>query len=141
VLESKVSLEFFLNCPDDAPTQIDSSRYTGIIHNQMLNLFNVLPTQRISDRRVSPTERSYPHISRHTSYYTDRNLPSASSQARPAPKPRPTQAGQALRLNRRTEKTTPKERPREERMIMEEMARSHCSIMLVHVHSFSISMP
>lgn len=53
------------------------------------------------------------------------NIPSASSQARPAPKPRPTHAGQALRLNRRTEKTTPKERPREDLMITEEMARSH----------------
>lgn len=56
------------------------------------------------------------------------NIQSASSQARPAPKPRPTQAGQARRLKRRTEKTTPKERPREDLMIMEEMARSHCRI-------------
>lgn len=35
-----------------------------------------------------------------------------SSYARPAPKPTPMNAGHALRLNRRTEKTTPKPRPR-----------------------------
>jgi hypothetical protein len=57
--------------------------------------------------------------------WVDVNIQSASSQARPAPKPRPTQAGQARRLNRRTEKTTPKDRPREDLMIIEEMARSH----------------
>ena len=49
-------------------------------------------------------------------------LPSASSHARPAPKPSPTQAGQALRLKSRTDATTPKERPSEERMRSEEMA-------------------
>lgn len=53
------------------------------------------------------------------------NILSASSQARPAPNPRPTHAGQALRLNKSTEKTTPNERPSEDLMIMEEMARSH----------------
>jgi hypothetical protein len=51
---------------------------------------------------------------------------SHSSQALPAPKPRPTHAGHALLLNRRTEKTMPKERPREERMAIEERQRSHC---------------
>jgi hypothetical protein len=50
---------------------------------------------------------------------------SHSSHARPAPKPRPTQAGQARRLNRRTEKTMPKETPRPERMSMEDRQRSH----------------
>lgn len=58
-------------------------------------------------------------------------LPSASSQALPAPKPSPTQAGHALRLKRRTEKTTPKERPRDERMRKEERAWSHCDYMVV----------
>lgn len=54
-------------------------------------------------------------------------IPSASSHARPAPNPVPNHTGQARRLNRRTEKTTPKDRPSEERMIMDEMARSHCN--------------
>lgn len=61
-----------------------------------------------------------------TGGFKQNHIPSASSHARPAPKPRPTQAGQALRLNSSTENMTPKERPREERMIMDEMARSHC---------------
>lgn len=51
-----------------------------------------------------------------------RNAASASSQARPAPTPNPTHAGHALRLNKRTEKTTPKDRPRVERMRNEEIA-------------------
>ena len=34
-------------------------------------------------------------------------------------------AGHARRLNRRTEKTTPKETPRPERMSIEERQRSH----------------
>ncbi len=59
------------------------------------------------------------------------SLPSASSQALPAPKPSPTQAGHALRLKRRTENTTPKERPRDERMRKEEMAWSHCCFVAV----------
>lgn len=50
-----------------------------------------------------------------------------SSYALPAPKPKPTNAGHARRLKRRTEKTTPKERPREERMRRDERQRSHCS--------------
>jgi len=52
---------------------------------------------------------------------------SHSSHARPAPKPNPTYAGHARRLKRRTEKTMPKERPRPERMSMEERQRSHFS--------------
>lgn len=61
-----------------------------------------------------------------TSKFLERgNIQSASSYARPAPKPRPTQAGQALRLKSRTERTTPKPRPMEERTIKDEMARSH----------------
>ena len=59
-----------------------------------------------------------------------RNLPSASSQARPAPKPSPTNAGHALRLNSRTEKMTPKERPREDRTRKDEIAWSHCGFVL-----------
>lgn len=51
------------------------------------------------------------------------------SQALPAPNPRPTHAGQALLLNNKTEKTTPKDRPREERMTMEERQRSHCKLV------------
>lgn len=57
-----------------------------------------------------------------------RNAASASSHARPAPNPRPTQAGHARRLKSRTEKMTPKERPREERMTREERAWSHCVV-------------
>lgn len=48
-----------------------------------------------------------------------------SSYARPAPKPTPTQAGHALRLKSRTEKTTPNPRPREDLMSMLERQRSH----------------
>ena len=55
-------------------------------------------------------------------------LPSASSKALPPPKPSPTQAGHALRLNSRTEKTTPKDRPRVERMRKEEIAWSHYNL-------------
>lgn len=67
-------------------------------------------------------------------------LPSASSQARPAPKPRPTQAGHALRLNKRTEKITPNDRPREERMIMEDMARSHYYFAVISDFAFGLYM-
>lgn len=55
---------------------------------------------------------------------------SHSSHALPAPKPRPTNAGHARRLNRRTEKTTPNETPRPERMSIEERQRSHCRYVL-----------
>lgn len=58
------------------------------------------------------------------------NIQSASSYARPAPKPRPTQAGQALRLKRRTERTTPNPRPIDERTIKDEMARSHYELKI-----------
>lgn len=51
---------------------------------------------------------------------------SHSSQALPAPNPKPTKAGQALRLNRRTEKMTPKEAPRVERMRRVLRQVSHC---------------
>ena len=50
---------------------------------------------------------------------------SHSSHARPAPKPNPTYAGHARRLKRRTEKTIPNDRPRPERMSIEERQRSH----------------
>lgn len=53
---------------------------------------------------------------------------SASSQALPAPKPNPTQAGHALRLNRRTEKTTPKESPKVDRIRREDIVWSHLSL-------------
>lgn len=48
-----------------------------------------------------------------------------SSYARPAPKPTPTNAGHALLLNSKTEKTTPKPRPREDLMMRLERQRSH----------------
>lgn len=51
-----------------------------------------------------------------------------SSYALPAPKPTPTKAGHALRLKRRTEKTTPKPRPREDLMMRLEKQRSHFSL-------------
>ncbi|KAF4636308.1 hypothetical protein G7Y89_g1788 [Cudoniella acicularis] len=63
------------------------------------------------------------------SLFVLRKLPLHSSYARPAPKPKPTKAGHALRLNSRTEKTTPKERPREERIRREERQRSHFIII------------
>lgn len=49
-----------------------------------------------------------------------------SSYALPAPKPAPTNAGHALRLNRRTEKTTPKPRPSVDLMSRLDRQRSHC---------------
>jgi hypothetical protein len=51
--------------------------------------------------------------------------PSHSSHARPAPNPRPTHAGHALRLKRRTEKTTPKDNPSEDLIRREERQWSH----------------
>lgn len=53
-------------------------------------------------------------------------LPSASSHALPAPKPVPNHTGHALRLKRRTEKMTPKEKPRPDRITILDKARSHC---------------
>lgn len=53
---------------------------------------------------------------------------SHSSHARPAPNPRPTHAGHARRLKRRTEKTIPNETPRPERMSIDERQRSHFSL-------------
>ena len=49
-----------------------------------------------------------------------------SSYARPAPNPAPTNAGHARRLNKSTEKTTPKPRPREDLMMALERQKSHC---------------
>lgn len=49
-----------------------------------------------------------------------------SSYARPAPNPAPTNAGHALRLNRSTEKTTPKPRPRDDLMMALDRQKSHC---------------
>jgi hypothetical protein len=89
--------------------------------------------------KFSPAEppAELPTIQNHERY-VEVNIPSDSSQARPAPKPRPTHAGQALRLNSRTEKTTPKDRPRDDLIIMEEMARSHYRIVrLAHVSDSS----
>ena len=54
------------------------------------------------------------------------HIPSASSHARPAPNPVPNQTGHALRLNRSTEKITPKEKPRVDRITRDDIARSHC---------------
>lgn len=58
------------------------------------------------------------------------NTLSHSSHARPAPNPNPAHTGHALRLNRRTEKTMPKETPRPERIRMEERQRSHFDYQL-----------
>ena len=52
-----------------------------------------------------------------------------SSYARPAPKPTPTHAGHALRLKRRTEKTTPKPRPSVDLTARLERQRSHLKIL------------
>lgn len=52
--------------------------------------------------------------------------PSASSHALPAPNPVPNQTGHALRLNSRTEKMTPNEKPRPDRITPLDNARSHC---------------
>ena len=56
-----------------------------------------------------------------------RNIPSASSQALPAPNPVPTHTGHVLRLNSSTENMTPKENPSADRTMKEEIARSHCN--------------
>jgi len=65
-------------------------------------------------------------------------IPSASSQARPAPKPVPSHTGHALRLNRSTEKITPKENPRPDRMTKEERARSHFSLSSASLTGFVV---
>ena len=52
---------------------------------------------------------------------------SHSSQARPAPKPRPTNAGHARLLNSRTEKMTPNEAPSVDRMSSVLRQWSHCN--------------
>lgn len=56
-----------------------------------------------------------------------------SSYARPAPNPAPMKAGHALRLNRRTEKTTPNPRPRVDFTRRLERQRSHCEELNVSV--------
>lgn len=105
------------------------SSYTGIIHSQTAYPSPFTDAERLSQGSHPGGRKLNFHVSKPSIFSLCSQLrlsiPSASSQARPAPKPRPTQAGQALRLNRSTEKTTPKDRPREERMIMEEIARSH----------------
>ena len=55
---------------------------------------------------------------------------SHSSQALPAPKPSPVHTGHALRLNNSTEKTTPNPTPREDRITIEDMQRSHYSMCI-----------
>ena len=52
-------------------------------------------------------------------------VPSASSYALPAPNPVPSHTGHDLLLNNRTENMTPKEKPSEDLMTKEEIARSH----------------
>ena len=53
-----------------------------------------------------------------------------SSYARPAPKPTPTNAGHALRLNRSTENTTPKPSPRVDLTSRFDRHRSHCTVCI-----------
>lgn len=69
-------------------------------------------------------------VSRHVQRYrvTRKALPSASSQALPAPKPAPSHTGHARLLKSRTEKMTPNERPRPDRITSDESARSHCYV-------------
>lgn len=70
------------------------------------------------------------------------NEPLHSSYALPAPKPKPIQAGHALLLNSSTEKTTPNDRPSDERISREERHRSHCHIkQLASWTPNSISIP
>ena len=74
---------------------------------------------------------AYGRITRRPSFGGDAarlNELSHSSHALPAPNPRPTNAGHARRLKRSTEKTTPNDRPRPERMSIEERQRSHFSL-------------
>lgn len=78
------------------------------------------PNSLTTDRLCSPEEDGI----------LGENVPSASSQARPAPKPSPVNTGQALRLKSSTEKMTPKERPREERTRKDEIAWSHYGFVL-----------
>lgn len=58
-------------------------------------------------------------------------LASHSAYPLPAPKPRPIHAGNALRLNKRTEKTMPNPRPRPDFMMALERQRSHLSLRRV----------
>jgi hypothetical protein len=96
-------------------------------------------------RRCCRALERLPPMSVHLSTLCCRLLTlSHSSHARPAPKPRPTNAGHARRLNKRTEKTTPNERPRPERMRNEERQRSHCSqsvIPILQLHTTGIEAP
>lgn len=62
-----------------------------------------------------------------------------SSYALPAPKPRPTKAGHARRLKMRTEKTTPKDRPRDERMRRDERQRSHYRARSAQALNFALT--
>jgi len=65
------------------------------------------------------------------SFFSMQPTLSHSSQALPAPKPRPIHAGHALLLNSSTEATMPKDRPRDERMSTDDRQRSHWTDMLV----------
>ena len=57
-----------------------------------------------------------------------RRTASHSSHALPAPKPNPTNAGHALRLNKSTEKMTPNDAPSVERMSIVLRQWSHCHV-------------
>ena len=61
-------------------------------------------------------------------------VPSASSQALPAPNPVPNHTGHALRLNNSTENMTPKEKPSVDRTTREDIARSHCNTFISVTH-------
>lgn len=80
---------------------------------------------RFSQIYPSPLSRNFP-TSLHGRWIRMPSFPCLknellhSSYARPAPNPRPTHAGQALRLKTSTEKTTPKPTPIEDRIRREE---------------------
>lgn len=65
---------------------------------------------------------------------TRHDVPSASSQARPAPNPAPNKTGQALLLNRSTENITPNDAPRPVRIRPLDNALSHCDNLSVTAH-------
>jgi hypothetical protein len=101
-----------------------------------------LTTRRPSFGGAAARLNDYNHVSISSRISTRERIRtlSHSSHARPAPKPRPTNAGHARRLKRRTEKTTPKPRPRPERMTIEERQRSHWEcIVSIYVLSTAIA--
>lgn len=85
------------------------------------------------------------HSVQHIAYDLDCPFPALmklelhSSYALPAPKPRPTKAGHARRLKMRTEKTTPKDRPRDERMRRDERQRSHYRARSAQTLNFALT--